>query len=254
MAGGESRAGKKRAMPPAVIFDLYETLITEYVTGGHPQPSIAQRLGLAEAEFTAAWRARHDDRMSGRQADYVVVLRAICRELAHPVDDDLLQQLYRERLAIKAGPFGHPDRKILDMLQYLRELHVRLGVISNCTPEEVTAWHTCPLAPYMDEVVFSYEVGWAKPAPQIYQRACQRLRVIPQRALFIGDGGGDELAGAARVGLAPYWATWFLDQWPVWKRTGWPEPDRARYPRLSHPTEVIAVVTRQASQDTGMRP
>jgi len=231
-------------MPQAVIFDLYETLITEYVEEWQPQPSSAQRLGLAETAFVAAWRAHHDDRMSGLQADYVTVLRAICHELAHPVDDALLQQLYRERLASKAGPFGRPASEILAMLQRLREMPVRLGVISNCTPEEVTAWRTGPLAPYMDEVVFSYEVGYAKPAPQIYQLACQRLGMPPRQALFIGDGGSDELAGATRAGLVPYWATWFLDQWPAWKQAGRREPDGARYPRLYQPAEVIGVVRR----------
>ena len=36
-------------------------------------------------------------------------------------------------------------------------------------------------------------------------------------AVFVGDSGHeamDELDGAMRVGLRPFWATWFLDRWP----------------------------------------
>jgi FMN phosphatase YigB (HAD superfamily) len=57
--------------------------------------------------------------------------------------------------------------------------------------------------------VFSYAVGFVKPEPGIYLEAAQRLGVDPVNAVFIGDGGDDELAGAERAGLQAAQATWF---------------------------------------------
>ena len=37
-----------RAWPHAILFDLYETLISEFEPAGTPKPSLAARLGVEE--------------------------------------------------------------------------------------------------------------------------------------------------------------------------------------------------------------
>ena len=229
-------------MTQAVFFDLFETLVTEFVADGQTRPSIAERLGLAPAAFAAAWQARQHERMCGIHLEYSAVLRDICQELAQPVDEDLLQRLAAERVAAKAVPFDDIEPAIVQMLQHLHKVGLRLGVVSNCTPEEVTAWPTCLLAAYVDVVVFSYQVGYAKPEAEIYHLACRQLDVAPAQASFVGDGGSDELNGAAQAGLTAYWATWFLDRWPAWKRTGHDHQQHALYPQLRRPTEAMKVL------------
>jgi len=49
-----------------------------------------------------------------------------------------------------------------------------------CIPTSLHAW-TC------DVVVISSEVGVAKPGPEIFALACERLRVAPEEAMHIGD-------------------------------------------------------------------
>ena len=95
------------------------------------------------------------------------------------------------------------------MLELLRERGLKVGLISNCSEEEVISFGQSGLAPYFDDVIFSYEVGVAKPNPEIYRMACDRLGVTPQESLFIGDGGSDELRGASNAGLRPFHAYWF---------------------------------------------
>jgi putative hydrolase of the HAD superfamily len=65
-----------------------------------------------------------------------------------------------------------------------------------------------------DDVVFSYQVGHLKPEPEIYLLACRRLAVSPADAVFVGDGGSDELSGATGVGMRAYAARWFVRNWP----------------------------------------
>jgi len=45
--------------------------------------------------------------------------------------------------------------------------------------------------------------------PRIYSEGLRRVGVDPAEALFVGDGGDDELLGAERAGLRAAQATWF---------------------------------------------
>jgi len=51
-----------------------------------------------------------------------------------------------------------------------------------------------------DVLVYSHEVGCAKPDPTIYLMACERLRVRPREALFVDDGPNN-VAGARAIGM-----------------------------------------------------
>jgi putative hydrolase of the HAD superfamily len=72
----------------------------------------------------------------------------------------------------------------------------------------------------------------AKPDPEIYLRAVQRLGAEPASAAYIGDGGDDELGGAERVGLQAGRAGWFVRNVPSLRT--WPE--------LTSPEDVLSFV------------
>jgi putative hydrolase of the HAD superfamily len=52
-----------------------------------------------------------------------------------------------------------------------------------------------------DSIVTSAEAGAPKPEPALFEAALGRLRVVPDRALHVGDGDGDR-AGAAAAGMS----------------------------------------------------
>ena len=56
--------------------------------------------------------------------------------------------------------------------------------------------------------------GLIKPDTAIYELACDRLGVDVSAAVFVGDGGSDELRGADAAGLKAIWATWYIETWP----------------------------------------
>jgi FMN phosphatase YigB (HAD superfamily) len=89
-----------------------------------------------------------------------------------------------------------------------------LGLITNASDLDVEPWFRSALAPYFDDFVASYQVGLSKPDRRIYELACHRLDVGPHQAVFVGDGGADELGGAMRAGMRAFWCTWFLERWP----------------------------------------
>jgi putative hydrolase of the HAD superfamily len=227
--------------PEAVIFDLYETLITHYDPDRSPGPSVAEQLGLDAADFARAWKDTYDRRNSGELPDYRSALREAICSLGCVPDESALIRLDEAHTAGHARLFVEIEDHILEMLTALQADSVKLGLISNTTPEEVTGWDRCYLAPHFDDVVFSYQVGLVKPDRRIYELACERLEVSPTATAFVGDGGDGELTGAAEVGLTAWWAVWFLKRWPNWE-TRFARPGLQRFQQLRSPSDVMRLV------------
>lgn len=164
------------------------------------------------------------------------------RDAGLPPDEALVERLYQQRLQTKALPYARVEAPLLHTLAEIKRRGLRLGLLSDCAPEDAAPWPASPLAPLFDAAVFSYQVGTAKPDPACYHIVCARLGVPPAQALFVGDGAHDELAGAAHAGLVPYRAEWFRDRWPDWQRA---RPDRASamaFPSLGTLAELLAAV------------
>jgi len=230
-------------MVEAVFLDLFETLVTSLDPRGLPGPSAGERLGLDRRVFEAEWQAVRTARYAGAFPDYRVALRTVCHALNHPPDETIIEQLYEERLVLFAAACTRTSDDVLALLTYLNSQDVRIGVISNSVPEFVAAWEQSLVQRLVQDVVFSHEVGCAKPQPEIYMLACRRGGVAPERSIFVGDGDNDELAGAEEVGMHSFWATWFLDQWPPGTRLGSYHERSARYPRIRHPSELALIVS-----------
>jgi len=217
----------------AVFFDLYETLITEFADGkriSRRSYDYRDRLGLSEEEFKEEWSSRFERRMNGQFPSYQAVIRDILDVRSLPYHEQHVEFLYQARISEKTIPFLAVSQEITVMLDQLHKRGLKLGLVSNCSEEEVTAYHQSPLAPYFDDVIFSYEAGVAKPNPEIYRLACERLAISPQESLFIGDGGSDELRGAHHAGLTPYHAYWYNTF------------AQSEYEKLLKPTQVLGIV------------
>jgi len=198
--------------PKAIFFDLFETLITEFSQGKR----ISKRnydylnlLGIPNDQFKLEWRKRQGNRMNGFYNTYIDVIKDIAQCNQLQVSDEVIQYLYEERMKEKQFPFNNIHSDIVALLEYIRSKDIKIGLISNCTEEEVKYWHSSQLAQYFHDCIFSFEVKMSKPDPSIYVLACDRLNVTAEESIFIGDGGSSELEGAATVGLKVYHAVWF---------------------------------------------
>ena len=201
-------------MNRAVIFDLYETLITENHPERHSEVPPYKRLGLTQDAFNRERAVLYHACMTGKLHDYSSLLREICHACKIVPPEDEISLMQAERLAAKARPFERVDPRIIEMLQTVKKMGYRIGVISNCTYDEIAAWESSPLSTKVDVPIFSCMEGIAKPDSAIYKLACDRLDINNNAAVFVGDGGSDELRGAAAAGLKSIWATWFIEVWP----------------------------------------
>jgi FMN phosphatase YigB (HAD superfamily) len=198
----------------AVLFDLFETLFTEFRHATPPRWGVASReLGLDSDAFRRSWAGLKDRRMT-TALSYRDALHLICAELGHEPPAGVIDELDGIRGRDKAACFDELEDDIVGALVTLRRAGVATVIVSNCAVEEVTAYTRSALPTLVDDVVFSYDVGVAKPDPRIYALACERLDVSPSDAVFVGDGSFDELAGAERAGVRPIWASWFAARWP----------------------------------------
>src|SRR5258707_10562116 len=109
-----------------------------------------------------------------------------------------------------------PSPTAFQTLRALRERGYRIGLVSDCTELMGRAiLHHVDLLPYFDAIALSYEVGHAKPAPQIYRVVTDKLGVLPSTCVYVGDGGSDEINGARALGMT----TVRIDQADAFGRT-----------------------------------
>jgi putative hydrolase of the HAD superfamily len=220
-------------MVKAVLFDLFETLVTESRTRPPGVSSLAPSLGCERDAFRREWKARRPDVTTGRLS-FRQAIKDVTSALGCPADESTLQKICEQRLRAKAEPFEQIEDHIIFMVDGLRSRGLRLGVVSNCIAEDVAAWPHSPIAARVGCAVFSFEAGLAKPDPEIYRVATRRLNVDVAHTWFVGDGESDELSGAEHAGLRPLRATWFLRRWPHFRD----EPGA-----FAHVTTTVELVT-----------
>lgn len=197
----------------AVLFDLYETLVTELNASVRRASSLAAELALDETAYKREWRSRRPDIVQGR-CTFRDALTQIAAKLGRAADEAVLDRLCAERVAQKTTVLRAVEPDVLAVLEELRSNGLKLAVVSNALAEDVAGWTTSPLCPFFDATLFSCASGLVKPEAGIYRAACQALRVMPQHALFVGDGADEELEGARTAGLAARRALWFASRWP----------------------------------------
>lgn len=61
------------------------------------------------------------------------------------------------------------------------------------------------LLPDLDAYLFSYELGAAKPDPEIYVATCTALGCRPREVLFIGDSRRCDFEGPRAFGMQAEW-------------------------------------------------
>lgn len=207
-------------MIAAAIFDLYETLITESGLRPTRASSLAPALGLDEHAYRAEWKKRRPRIVRGEMS-FVDALAEISESLAGRVDVATIHRISEERMREKAVVYADIDDSVRTLVAGLDRRGIGLAVISNGFDEDVAGWPRCSLAPSFQCAVFSCAEHVAKPDPDIYLRALHRLGATPSAAVYIGDGGDDELVGAERAGLRAGRAAWFVREAP--RQATWPE-------------------------------
>lgn len=216
----------------AVIFDMFETLITHYHSPLYFGAQMAADAGIAEEKFQALWRPTEYDRTIGKLTLEEVV-ESILRE-NQCYSEELVKKIVKKRIETKQDCFRQLHSEIIPMLKKLKEKGILIGLISNCFSEEAEVIRRSVLFPYFDAAILSYEQGVQKPDEEIYKRCMASLGVAPEECLYIGDGGSNELEAARTLGMKAFQAVWYLQE-----GTSQPMGRMEAFEQLESPRDVL---------------
>jgi putative hydrolase of the HAD superfamily len=220
----------------AVVFDLYETLVTQTGTVVPRAGALGASLGLDPTAYRREWKRLRPLALRG-ELSFQEALFEIGTHLGVAIPVEHVQHACDERIRANTTVFEKVDAELVTLTRELCGRGVRLATISNCMAEDVVAWPQSAFAPQFQCAVFSYLAGAVKPDPRVYLDAVTQLGVKPAEALYIGDGGDDELTGAERAGLRVAQAGWFVSR------------DRASgVPFLANPHDVMKLVLQEGDQ------
>jgi putative hydrolase of the HAD superfamily len=205
-------------MKPAVLFDLGNTLAA-YYRADEFRPILEtaitrvsdelreRRLAEVslEAALSAAWAENREapDFRFRPMADRLERIFGI--SLSH---DPRLAGTLCANFLEPIFALGKLYADTLPVLSALRDAGYGTAIVSN-TPwgSPAALWRRelqrLGLTASVDCVVLCGDVGWRKPAPQIFAHAARRLDRRPEECLFVGDDLNWDIAGAAAAGMRP---------------------------------------------------
>ena len=177
---------------PAMLFDLDGTLIDsvyQHVLAWH---EALQELGLS----LGVWRIHRRIGMSGG-----LLVQALSREIGQRLSQEQTQKLQQQHAAAYERYQGaiQPLRGARELLQHLSRANVPYAIATSGYREGArTALERLGVGPEIP-VITRAEVQRAKPDPDLFLAAAQKLNVPIARAMVVGDSVWDLLA-ARRAG------------------------------------------------------
>jgi putative hydrolase of the HAD superfamily len=200
-------------VPRAVLFDLDDTLFDHRRSARAALQAVHLRhaADLDYAEFerhhgiyleemhveVLAGRIGLDD---ARRERFRKVFLALGVSL-DPQQVDAVASAYRagymtSRLALEGAA---------ELLTALRP-HARIAIVTNnLLEEQQDKLAYCGLAPLVDVLVASEDVGVSKPDPGIFHLALDRAGVRAEEAVMVGDSWVNDIAGARGAGIRAVW-------------------------------------------------
>ena len=195
-------------MIEAILFDWSNTLVQftwddDLLEAGHRSGLAAAGSEQDVAEFTERYRALVLNDATPAD-DYGTLLREL--GVADP-----------DRFMDAEHDVWRPAHEALGsaqaLLDSLRSRGIKTGLVANSWPDPARLLRadveSFGLTEQFDVIVFSEEVGFRKPQPEIFLHALAQLGVDPENAMFVGDRLDTDVQGAAQVGMATVQALWF---------------------------------------------
>lgn len=185
-----------------IVFDLFHTLIDPdplRPAGFDYRRAIAAHLGFEPEPFAQYWAGTYVERETTTVDLFDLVVRYGATVGVEVPERD--RQRFDHWFGVgKDDALLAPPPALVDLVAELSQV-TTVGVLSNCYQREVRCWPRSPYAPLVRSFVGSCFLGVMKPDPAAYVTVLAELGLAADRAVFVGNGGGDELGGARRHGF-----------------------------------------------------
>lgn len=134
------------------------------------------------------------------RTDIVSATRAACSAIGYRDAVDIID-------SYQPGP-AQVFRDALPCLESLKARGYRIFGLSNCTPWEAGGLVETGLAEFLEDVVYSFQVGAIKPEERVFRYALERVGIPTAVVTHIGDSLGADVLGAIGAG----WKAVLLDR------------------------------------------
>ena len=103
--------------------------------------------------------------------------------------DEQLSDIEREfrNALLTESQATHLFSGVKTILSFFKRRGYAIGVVSNVSTYHKEPFFRLGLDRFVDVVVFSCDIGYAKPHPEMYLNACKQLEVKPDEVVFVGD-------------------------------------------------------------------
>jgi putative hydrolase of the HAD superfamily len=200
----------------AVFFDVGNTLLKPYPSleavcrevmsrFGYDPSDDEMRRGLTAADRFYEYRYWSDDSFWANETDasemWSELYETALEEMGVDGDRKLIGRAIYDHFGDGARWRTYDD--VVPVFQALKARGYRLALVSNWDSRLAKLCFDMGLSRYLDSVLSSASIGIIKPDPKIYQVACERLSVSPERAVHVGDHYYADVLGARSVGIHP---------------------------------------------------
>ena len=199
----------KSCMTKAVIFDMFETLVSMFSGDTYFSEDMAEDLKIQVDTFRNAWRSTEYDRSCGNYTMEEGIKTTL--EMLGEYSEESAKLLADKRRKTLEGIFERTPVETISLLQELKRRGIKIGLISNCFSDEAEVIRKSSIFSYLDVAILSYEQGTCKPDHALYIKAMEKLGVTAEECLYVGDGGSRELFAARELGMKCIQARYFAD-------------------------------------------
>ncbi len=206
----------RRLVTKAILFDLGNTLVGYYQRDEF-QPILQQAVdriqeelsvrGISKVSGQAAMESALNENREARDCRFYPLANRlekifdICLNSNAELSDSLCRKFLEPIFAT-----GNLYKDSISSLKILRDQEFKLGIVSNLpwgSPPEL--WreelNRIGLSELVDSVTLCGDVGWRKPAKQIFEIASQNIGVPCAECIFIGDEPTWDIEGSEAVGM-----------------------------------------------------
>ena len=204
----------------AVLFDLGDTLLNfgevdvsaVFKEGAKSTYNFLKEAGqsvgslkkYAFRNFLAIrWRTFVSD-ITGNDFDSLELLKKIGKKQNYELDENQWQKL-AELWYEPLKKFGHPEENIKETLSKLKQMQLKLGIVSNTFVTALSLdkhMSQAGLDGFFDFVLYSYQVPWRKPDKKIFRYAAEKIGEKCENIMFVGDKIDKDIAPALKMNMS----------------------------------------------------
>jgi 2-haloalkanoic acid dehalogenase type II len=186
-------------MKKAVLFDFWGTIVQQGAYSPLKQTYRLMRPRLRFGDFVEKFERVT---MTKPYDDQIAMFQDAADALGVRIPDWIIEKLVgvwnKNKLLAQLYP------ETMQVLEQLKSRGIKIAIVSNTPKLSVDGvLEKFGFDKLFDAVCFSYEIGFLKTDPELFDAALQKLGVDKDDAVMVGDSLETDIAGAEKAGVTP---------------------------------------------------